>query len=184
MPAGAALGWPEGWDRIEAAVTRRATRASLESPLHGPRHWRVVAMLGAHLAYETPGVDYPLVVLFALLHDCRRLDDGRDPGHGHRAAALVRKLAAGGVLRLAPDRLARLELACALHADGYTHADPTVGTCWDADRLGLGRVGITPDPRLLSTAAARLPDLAALGTRAHLGPPRWASLRAAVTGGA
>jgi hypothetical protein len=27
--------------------------------------------------------------------------------------------------------------------------------CWDADRLDLGRVGITPDPRRLGTKAGR-----------------------------
>ena len=32
-------------------------------------------------------------------------------------------------------------------------------TCWDADRLDLGRVGIRPDPRRLFTAAARSPEL-------------------------
>jgi hypothetical protein len=34
-------------------------------------------------------------------------------------------------------------------------ADPTIGACWDADRLNLWRVGVAPARRLLSTAAAR-----------------------------
>ena len=38
-------------------------------------------------------------------------------------------------------------------------ADITVQTCWDADRLDLGRVGIRPDPRRLCTAAARNPRM-------------------------
>jgi uncharacterized protein len=33
----------------------------------------------------------------------------------------------------------------------------TVLTCWDADRLDLGRVGIKPNPHRLCTAAARDP---------------------------
>jgi len=33
-------------------------------------------------------------------------------------------------------------------------ADPTVQTCWDADRLDLGRVGIKPAARYLSLEAA------------------------------
>jgi hypothetical protein len=33
--------------------------------------------------------------------------------------------------------------------------DPTVGVCFDADRLDLGRVGIEPDPELMSTEAGR-----------------------------
>jgi uncharacterized protein len=38
-------------------------------------------------------------------------------------------------------------------------ADITIQTCWDADRLDLGRVGIVPDPARLCTVAARDPDL-------------------------
>ena len=32
---------------------------------------------------------------------------------------------------------------------------PTIGTCWDADRLDLGRVGIVPQPKFMSTAFAK-----------------------------
>ncbi len=32
-------------------------------------------------------------------------------------------------------------------------------TCWDADRLDLGRVGIMPEPSRLCTAAAKRSDL-------------------------
>jgi uncharacterized protein len=45
--------------------------------------------------------------------------------------------------------------ACRLHTDGHTDAAPTVQACWDADRLDLGRVGITPAPHRLCTDAAR-----------------------------
>ena len=34
-------------------------------------------------------------------------------------------------------------------------ADPTIGACWDADRLNLWRVGVAPARGMLSTAAAR-----------------------------
>ena len=50
-----------------------------------------------------------------------------------------------------------LRVACAHHTDGVLHDDPPVGTCWDADRLDLGRVGIRPRPELLCTVAARVP---------------------------
>jgi uncharacterized protein len=33
--------------------------------------------------------------------------------------------------------------------------DVTIQTCWDADRLDLGRVGTKPNPTYLGTAAAR-----------------------------
>src|SRR5262249_48780677 len=45
--------------------------------------------------------------------------------------------------------------ACRLHTDGHTTGDRTLLACWDADRLDLGRVGITPDPRRLCTRAGR-----------------------------
>jgi uncharacterized protein len=45
--------------------------------------------------------------------------------------------------------------ACRLHTDGHTEGDPTLQACWDADRLDLGRVGITPKPHRLCTDAAR-----------------------------
>jgi len=41
-----------------------------------------------------------------------------------------------------------------------------VGACWDADRFNLWRVGIEPDPRYLSTPAAR-DHFEELSTRAH-----------------
>ena len=48
-----------------------------------------------------------------------------------------------------------LTVACGGHSDGLQKADTTVMTCWDADRLDLGRVGITPDPNRLFTAPAK-----------------------------
>jgi uncharacterized protein len=45
--------------------------------------------------------------------------------------------------------------ACEGHTHERTHPDVTIQTCWDADRLDLGRVGITPHPSRLCTGAAR-----------------------------
>ena len=49
--------------------------------------------------------------------------------------------------------------ACEFHSDGYTEADVTLQTCWDSDRLDLGRVGITPDVRFLCTEVAKRADV-------------------------
>ncbi|HEX2864161.1 MAG TPA: hypothetical protein VHN99_06310, partial [Deinococcales bacterium] len=65
----------------------------------------------------------------------------------------------GRYFRLSDAQLARLLEAVDGHTRGRLSADPTVGTCWDADRLDLMRVGRRPDPRFLSTEAARRPDL-------------------------
>lgn len=137
----------------------RAESTGLRSRLHGEQHWQAVAHAGLGLAAATPGCDAPVVFLFALFHDSMRENDGFDPLHGHRAAAFVRRLHPG--LHGLGARLEVLARACELHADGLTSDDPTIGACWDADRLNLWRVGVTPSVDLLSTAAARDAELLA-----------------------
>ena len=44
------------------------------------------------------------------------------------------------------------------HTHERTHPDVTIQTCWDADRLDLGRVGIYPSPEYLSTEIAKRPE--------------------------
>jgi uncharacterized protein len=46
------------------------------------------------------------------------------------------------------------------HSDGEVSTDKTIQTCWDADRLDLGRVGIFPSPKFLSQEANLFIDLA------------------------
>jgi uncharacterized protein len=60
-------------------------------------------------------------------------------------------------LRLDRPGLEMLAYAVRHHGDGPIEADVTVQTCWDADRLDLGRVGITPRPDRLCTEQARDP---------------------------
>src|SRR5689334_7836375 len=151
--------WPEGWATILAAVTDLGTEVSRCSAVHGPRHWRQVARVGIELAHRVPGADLDVVMLFALLHDSQRWTDGADPGHGKRAADFAKALAAQGVLKLSPDRLDVLASACEYHDRPVTTEHPTGGVCLDADRLCLWRLGITPDPARLSTAAARDPAM-------------------------
>jgi len=121
--------------------------------IHGLPHWARVLDNGRRLAAET-GADLAVVELFAVFHDARRVSEGGDREHGRQGAELARQLAD----LLAPVTDAELALlceACEGHTAGLTHPDPTVGTCWDADRLDLWRVGIEVRPTLLSTAAAR-----------------------------
>jgi uncharacterized protein len=127
------------------------------SGVHGPAHWRRVRANGLALAALTQGADAVVVELFALLHDSRRVNDHDDPEHGPRAARLVHVLAGAALLTLDQTRLDLLAAACARHTDGDTTADPTIGCCWDADRLELARLHIRPNVRFLSTEAARDP---------------------------
>jgi uncharacterized protein len=48
-----------------------------------------------------------------------------------------------------------LVTAYRIHNGGMPQSDPTLAVCLDADRLDLGRVGITPDPLRLSTSTAK-----------------------------
>jgi uncharacterized protein len=135
---------------------RRGFPLSLDG-IHGEAHWARVCANGLLLA-EATGADLEVVELFAYLHDSKRLDDGWDLDHGRRAARFVRTLQ-GSLLTLSEEKLEQLVYACAHHSDGLTEADVTVQTCWDADRLDLGRIHIRPDPRRLCTAAAMDPAM-------------------------
>lgn len=135
--------------------------------VHGPAHWARVRETGLYLAERT-GADPEIVELFALLHDSRRTTEGRDNDHGPEAADFALTLR-GDLFHLDDDRFELLYEACARHTDGDTEADVTVQTCWDADRLDLGRVGITPDPGRLCTEAARDPGLIAWATDRAVG---------------
>lgn len=122
--------------------------------MHGVKHWARVLENGRRLAAET-GARLPVVELFAVFHDSGRWTEGTDPGHGLRGAEVARRMR-GELFDLGDEDFARLHTACALHSDGLTeHEDVTVLTCWDADRLDLGRVGITPRASKLCTPAAK-----------------------------
>ena len=151
MGSGARVSIPDP-GRLVAAVLERST--GKDSFLHGEGHWRRVAAAGLALLPETPDADPALVFLFALFHDSMRFNDGHDPRHGPRGAALARDLR-GEAFDLEEAEMGLLGFACEEHTNGGVGRDPTVGVCWDADRLNLRRVGIRPDPRLLSTGAAR-----------------------------
>jgi uncharacterized protein len=125
--------------------------------IHGIGHWRRVRDNGLRLAAAT-GARPRVVELFGYLHDSMREDDGYDLEHGPRAARFVRTLA-GDVFHLPADELDLLADAIDVHSHGYIDGDVTVQTCWDADRLDLGRIGIVPNPRRLCTPAAREPAM-------------------------
>lgn len=123
------------------------------SGIHGIAHWARVLENGLRLAGQTGG-EPNVLILFALLHDSQRQNDGHDPDHGPRAADFAARLR-GDCFELDDHSFWLLQEACAGHTLRQTHSDPTVQTCFDADRLDLSRVGIRPDPARLCTAAAR-----------------------------
>jgi uncharacterized protein len=126
---------------------------------HGPAHWSRVRTNGLLLSAET-GAQLHVVELFALLHDTQRQNEWEDPLHGSRGADFAHSLR-GTWFDVTNAEMDLLDAAIRYHADGKTEGDVTVQTCWDADRLDLGRVGIRPDPRKLCTDVARRPDVLA-----------------------
>lgn len=124
---------------------------------HGISHWARVLENGLKLVEET-GADARVVSLFAVFHDSRRINDACDPGHGLRGADFAASLR-GDLFELDDRAFRLLYRACEGHTDERTHPDVTIQTCWDADRLDLGRVGITPHPSYLSTDVAKRPAM-------------------------
>lgn len=164
-------------DSLLSAI--RAADTNPDSELHGDHHWRCVAWAGLRLSESVTGADREVVFLFGLFHDSQRLDDGHDADHGRRAAKLVERLH-GEHFRLEAKRLARLIDACAGHVDGRRSDDPTIGVCWDADRLNLWRIGVEPNAKYLSTPAAREPAMIEWASRFEGGGLSWREILDAV----
>ena len=120
------------------------------------------AQAGARQPGRTPSV----IQLFALFHDSRRENDGHRPRPRPPRRCTSRPSFAAGCSSSPDAEFALLYRACEWHTEGRTDPDVTVRTCWDADRLDLGRVGIVPSPKYLCTTAAKSPKRHRLGARA------------------
>ena len=116
---------------------------------HGVSHWERVERNGLLLA--TDEVNKTVVRIFAYLHDKWRLDDGEDIDHGMRASENLIQLRETLFQWLTDDEFEQLYMACKLHTVCHSTGNPTIDTCFDADRLDLMRVGITPDPERMAT---------------------------------
>jgi len=112
---------------------------------HGVRHWARVRRNGRIIARHVQGVDTQVTDLFAILHDCRRVDEWEDPSHGWRAMAWLRKLHSDSRLGLTESQFWQLLHAIEHHSGQHKPHTVTIAACWNADRYDLGRVGIEPD---------------------------------------
>lgn len=139
------------WKHLWSKVSEQFPLGS--DSIHGPSHWRRVEENALEIA-PVSGADITVVRLFALFHDSRRENEFSDHGHGSRGADLARNLR-NKEFELDDARFDVLMEACSGHTELIHHPDPTIGTCWDADRLDLGRVGIQPSPCYLNTAEAK-----------------------------
>ena len=88
------------------------------------------------------------------LHDCCREDDRSDPEHGPRAAEFTETLRNTHII--ADDaEFSKLIIAIRDHTLVLHSSDVDIATCWDADRLDIGRVRIKPHKKYLNTSIAK-----------------------------
>lgn len=137
-------------NKLVHQVINDSTALSLEN--HSTDHWLRVAQNGIILA-QVELQDPVFCEIFGLLHDCQRLDDGKDKEHGARAAAYAYEIR--DLIPLNKRDKFRLAYALKFHDEKVHTEDPQVGCCWDADRLDLPRVGVVVDPYYLNTDAAK-----------------------------
>ena len=139
---------------LRLALERGVLNPPGRSQLHGEHHWKCVAIAGLWIAARTPGADIGFVLTFAAIHDVMRKHDGHDPAHGERAADLLAEIIVDprwSPCWLGPQDVDAMIFALRAHSEGAASCDPSIGVCWDADRVQLWRVGQRPNPRLLST---------------------------------
>ena len=121
--------------------------------IHGPEHWARVERNGLYIAEKT-GADKAIVQLFALFHDCRRINDHIDDGHGLRGAEYAAKIK-HELINISADDFDKFYYACEWHTDQIKTNDITVAACWDADRLDIGRVGYIVDAQYMNSKPAQ-----------------------------
>lgn len=126
--------------------------------IHGVAHWSRVWHHGKRMAQELD-VNPRIPAWFSFLHDSQRENDDYDENHGSRAADFAMILRNQGNIGLDRREFDALCYAMQKHSDGHTEADVSVQVCWDADRLDLGRVGITPNGKYLCTEMAKQPHI-------------------------
>lgn len=127
--------------------------------IHGIGHWMRVLRIARYLA-PLNDANQKVVEAFALIHDACRHNDKSDRHHGFRAAKMAARLNSTCLL-LDEHELELLDRACRYHDRGMITREPTIGTCWDADRLDLWRINCQPDRGYLSTAAAMQDEIIA-----------------------
>ena len=125
---------------------------------HGIEHWNRVHLNALELA-DYYNISSSVFELFALFHDSKRENDYYDKGHGQRGGEFALSLDLS-TFEIDKEDLQRLCFACANHTKPDL-SDPLaddliVQICWDSDRLDIGRVGIVPNKRYLSTGYAKI----------------------------
>jgi len=139
------------WERVEKEYKMDV------NGYHGKRHWekvdKNVSMMGAMKGSKE---NIKVCRLFAILHDAKRTTQGCCSDHGEEAVKWVevnREELLGEWV--SDDEFLLLKEAIAGHTRGELSFDPTIGCCWDADRMDLIRVETIPRREMFSTQAAK-----------------------------
>ena len=138
----------------ELAINRYHGNLSAEN---GPAHWDRV-WENAQILLPKTKANRTVVQLFCYLHDCCSVYDGKEPEHGPAGAFFIKQNKQLFSF-LSEQEFVLFVEACEKHAFHELSTDPTIATCWDADRLDYGRYGIYPKVQFLSTNAAKDPEL-------------------------
>ena len=122
---------------------------------HGLSHWQRVERNGIILSMENgrfrEDINIKVVRFFAYLHDKCRLNDWADLDHGVRSADMLVTMRDTILKDFTDEEVSLLEKACRYHTTELRTGIPTIDVCFDADRLDLCRVGITPNPKLMAS---------------------------------
>jgi len=140
----------------EVLAILKVHSAFFTSLIHGVTHWQTVERNGHYLA-KFNHADKKVISYFAYFHDCMRENECEDLRHGLRGAQFAEKYRQ--IIDLTDIQFKQLTDACKGHTYGKRPECVTINTCWDADRLDIGRVGIKPNAKFLhSIEAKRIAD--------------------------
>ncbi len=114
---------------------------------HGYFHWVRVINNGLTIAKET-GANPKIILVFGFFHDVERENEFDDFEHGLRGGELM--LSYRDQINLTDEEIQKAYQACKGHTDQLHNIDIDIGTCYDADRLDLYRVGKTPSEDYLN----------------------------------
>ncbi len=138
--------------KLEIIALLKKQSPFFTSSVHGINHWRTVERNGHYLA-DFNHADKKVISYFAYFHDCMRENEHSDPEHGLRGALFAYSLRKQ--IDLDDIQFKQLTDACKGHTYGTRPECVTINTCWDADRLDLGRVGKAPNSKFLHSAEAK-----------------------------
>ena len=79
------------WETNKELINQLQRKSKLfHSPIHGFKHWRTVEKNGLYLSQFNDG-DPDVISHFAYFHDCMRVNEHRDDGHGIRGGKYALK---------------------------------------------------------------------------------------------